>query len=184
MNLNICLVHVRLTLFCLHSLWQPLFRLQPHATNSNMCFMYHISVDQWGNHCIPSTSIPIHSDPGRLGMILNMTSFIVLRCSRKMLQQCVLWEVHFRGPLSYYGYHFISLIVGENMFNCTMCILTAALDVHHWKSSWLLGSKKKKQYSEQERSNNSHCCKMQARVPECELFILAFISLLRNWWNY
>ena len=52
-------------------------------TNSNMCFMYHISVDQWGNHCIPSTSIPIHSDPGRLGMILNMTSFIVLRCSRK-----------------------------------------------------------------------------------------------------
>ena len=88
----------------------------------------------------------------------------------------------FEGP--YYGYHFISLIVGENMFNCTMCILTAALDVHHWKSSWLLGSKKKKQYSEQESSNNSHCCKMQARVPECELFILAFISLLRNWWNY
>ena len=85
LNLNICLVHVRLTLFCLYSLWQPLFRLQPHATNSNMCFMYHISVDQWGNHCIPSTSIPIHSDTGRLGMILNMTSFIVLRCSRNML---------------------------------------------------------------------------------------------------
>ena len=28
-----------------------------------------------------------------------------------------------------------SLIVGENMFNCTMCILTAALDGHHWKCS-------------------------------------------------
>ena len=45
---------------------------------------------------------------------------------------------------------YISLIVGENMFNFTMCILTAALDAHHWKCSWLLGSKKKKQYSEQE----------------------------------
>ena len=63
------------------------------------------------------------------------------------------------------------------MLNCTICIFTAALDAHHWQCSWLLGSKKKKQCSEQESSKNSHCCKMQARVRECEHLILAFISL-------
>ena len=46
----------------------------PHTPICVSCIT--CSVDQWGNHCIPSTSIPIHSDPGRLGMILNMTSFL------------------------------------------------------------------------------------------------------------
>ena len=46
---------------------------------------------------------PIHSDPGRPKIILNMTSLI----RWNMLKQCVLWEVHLRGPLLWVAFYII-----------------------------------------------------------------------------